>query len=141
VDRPGSVTGRVPVGVGEAISRVDPRNAAQSGSTIAADEWFSQPQVEDDTIGAPTLLSDLGIDPTTTRYMGTTVHGAWLWIAKGPDRSYCVVGMRPWNGGTFGACTSLEDFLRAGLELTQGLDAVEWDGIRFTTSSTTSIYG
>jgi hypothetical protein len=119
----------------------DPRSAAQSGSTIAAEEWFSQPQAEEDTVDAATLLSDLGIDPATTRYMGSTVHGAWLWIAKRPDRGYCVVGMRPWNGGVFGSCTSLDDFVRAGLELTQGLDSVRWDGIKFTTSSTTSTFG
>jgi hypothetical protein len=123
------------------LPAVDPRSTARSGSTIAADEWFSQPQVEDDTVDAPTLLSDLGIDPATTRFMGATVHGALLWIAKRPDRSYCVVGMRPWNGGTFGSCTSVDDFVRAGLELTQGLDSVRWDGIKFTTLSTTSAYG
>jgi hypothetical protein len=123
------------------LPAVDPRSTARSGSTIAADEWFSQPQVEDDTVDAPTLLSDLGIDPATTRFMGATVHGALLWIAKRPDRSYCVVGMRPWNGGTFGSCTSVDDFVRAGLELTQGLDSVRWDGIKFTTLSTTSVYG
>ena len=50
---------------------VAPSSAAQSGSTIAADEWFSKPQVEDDTVDAPTLLSDLGIDPASTRYMGS----------------------------------------------------------------------
>jgi hypothetical protein len=120
---------------------VEPSGAALSGSTIAADEWFSQPQAEEDTVDAPTLLGDLGIDPAATRFMGSTVHGAWLWIAKGPDRSYCVVGMRPWNGGAFGSCTSLDDFLRVGLTLTQGLDSVRWDGIHFTTSSTTSTYG
>jgi hypothetical protein len=120
---------------------VEPRSVAQSGSTIAADDWFSQPQAEDDTVDAPTLLSDLGIDPASTRFMGSTVHGAWLWIAKGPDRSYCVVGMRPWNGGAFGSCTSLDDFLRVGLKVTQGLDSVRWDGIHFTTSSTTSMFG
>jgi hypothetical protein len=123
------------------LPAVDPRSTARSGSPIAADEWFSQPQVEDDTVDAPTLLSDLGIDPATTRFMGATVHGALLWIAKRPDRSYCVVGMRPWNGGTFGSCTSLDDFVRAGLQLTQGLDSVRWDGIKFTTLSTTSVYG
>jgi hypothetical protein len=133
-----------PVSNSGAVTRlpaVDPRGTARSGSTIAADEWFSQPQVEDDMVDAPTLLSDLGIDPATTRFMGATVHGALLWIAKRPDRSYCVVGMRPWNGGTFGSCTSLDDFIRAGLELTQGLDSVRWDGIKFTTLSTTSVYG
>jgi hypothetical protein len=133
-----------PVSNSGAVTRlpaVDPRGTARSGSTIAADEWFSQPQVEDDMVDAPTLLSDLGIDPATTRFMGATVHGALLWIAKRPDRSYCVVGMRPWNGGTFGSCTSVDDFVRAGLELTQGLDSVRWDGIKFTTLSTTSVYG
>jgi hypothetical protein len=133
-----------PVSNSGAVTRlpaVDPRSTARSGSPIAADEWFSQPQVEDDMVDAPTLLSDLGIDPATTRFMGATVHGALLWIAKRPDRSYCVVGMRPWNGGTFGSCTSLDDFIRAGLELTQGLDSVRWDGIKFTTLSTTSVYG
>jgi hypothetical protein len=128
----GSVT-RFPV--------VAPSSGAQSGSTIAADEWFGEPQAEEDTVDASTLLSDLGIDPDSTRYMGSTVHGAWLWIAKRPDRSYCVVGVRPWNGGAFGSCTSLDDFVRGGLELTQGLDSIRWDGIHFTTSSTSSIYG
>lgn len=120
---------------------VDPPKATNAGWTIAAEEWFSTPQLEEDTVDAPAVVNDLGIDPATTRLMGTTVHGALLWIAKGTNRSYCIVGMRPWNGGAFGLCTTVANFRRGGLELTQGLDSVRWDGIKFTTSSTTSAIG
>ena len=134
----------LPVSDSGSVTRLppaDPRTAARSGSPIAADEWFSRPQVEADKVDAPKLLSALGIDPSTTRFMQSTAHGSRLWIAKRPDRGYCVVGMRPGTGGAFGSCTSRDDFIREGLDLTQGLDVVRWDGIKFTVTSTTSTFG
>jgi hypothetical protein len=117
------------------LAPVDPNIGALAGAPTAAEDWFTDPQTEQDKVGSRKILADLGIVANTTHFVLTTASGSGLWVAKGPDGSLCIVGVRPGTGGAFGTCATRDEFLRRGLSFTHGYDSIRWDGVRFSTSS------